>query len=192
MRLPASVLKLATVFSASLLLSIPLPLAAENGETQERQKDPTTMEILGTVEDVAVMGEDLVLEARMDTGATSSSINALEQETFERDDEEWIRFEVIDPADEDARITLERPIERTARIRRHSGDPEERHVVRLDLCMGGQRVEADTTLVDRTQLTYQLLVGRSHMAGHILVDSGNEHLRAPDCPKDDGSGDDAE
>nr|WP_232196983.1 ATP-dependent zinc protease [Thioalkalivibrio sp. ALJ24] len=150
------------------------------------------MEILGTVEDVAVVGEGLVLEARMDTGATSSSINALEQETFERDDEEWIRFEVVDPADEDARITLERPIERTARIRRHSGDPDERHVVRLDLCMGGQRIEAETTLVDRTQLTYQLLVGRSHMAGHVLVDSGNEHLRAPDCPEDAEPGHNAE
>nr|WP_018866700.1 MULTISPECIES: ATP-dependent zinc protease [unclassified Thioalkalivibrio] len=144
-----------------------------------------SMAILGTVEDVQIVEEDVVLEARMDTGATSSSLNALNKERFEKDGEDWIRFEIIDPEDEDARITLERPIERIVRIRRHSGESQERPVVRMEFCIGNQLLTADTSLIDRTALTYQALIGRSHMAGHILVDSGEKHLRAPDCAADD-------
>ncbi|WP_026340610.1 RimK/LysX family protein [Thioalkalivibrio sp. ALJT] len=141
-----------------------------------------SMSILGAVENVRIVQEDVVLEARMDTGATSSSLNALNKERFKKDGEDWIRFEIIDPDDETARITLERPIERIVRIRRHSGESQERPVVRMEFCMGGLRLAADTSLIDRTALTYQALIGRSHMAGHILVDSGAEHLLAPDCP----------
>ncbi|MGM0672017.1 MAG: ATP-dependent zinc protease [Pseudomonadota bacterium] len=144
-----------------------------------------SMSILGTAENVKIVEEDVVLEARLDTGATSSSLNALNKERFEKDGEDWIRFEIIDPDDEDARITLERPIERIAHIRRHSGDSQERPVVRLEFCLGDQLLTADTSLVDRTALSYQALIGRSHMAGHVLVDSGEEHLRAPDCAADD-------
>ncbi|WP_026279941.1 ATP-dependent zinc protease [Thioalkalivibrio sp. ALJ16] len=143
-----------------------------------------SMAILGTVENVRIVQEDVVLEARMDTGATSSSLNALNKERFEKDGEDWIRFEIIDPDDEDKRVTLERPIERIVSIRRHSGDSQERPVVRMEFCIGDQLLTADTSLIDRTALTYQALIGRSHMAGHILVDSGAEHLRAPDCAAD--------
>ncbi|WP_019569445.1 MULTISPECIES: RimK/LysX family protein [unclassified Thioalkalivibrio] len=180
MHLPISVLKTATVFVALLAPVAWLPATAGT---------PSSLTILGTVENAGILQEDITLEARLDTGATSSSLNALQQETFERDDEKWIRFEIVDPEDADARITLERPIERSARIRQHSGELDERHVVRLELCLGDRKIEADTTLVDRTELTYQLLVGRSHMAGHILVDSGNEHLLPPDCPTDEDSTD---
>ncbi|PYG03413.1 hypothetical protein D893_00651 [Thioalkalivibrio sp. ALE21] len=180
MRPTVSVPKSAAVFVALLTAVAHAPSIAGT---------PSSLTILGTVEDATILEEDITLEGRLDTGATSSSLNALQQETFERDDAEWIRFEIIDPHNEDARITLERPIERSARIRQHSGELDERHVVRLELCLGDRKIEADTTLVDRTELTYQLLVGRSHMAGHILVDSGHEHLLPPDCPADEDSSD---
>ena len=144
-----------------------------------------SMAILGTVEEVQILPEDVILEARLDTGATSSSLNALNKQEFEQDGEDWIRFDIIDPEDEDRLLTLERPIERMVRIRRHSGEHDRRPVVRMEFCIGAQRIVADTSLVDRTNLTYQALVGRSHMAGHILVDSGDEHIRRPDCADDD-------
>jgi len=144
-----------------------------------------SMAILGTLEEVQILPEDVILEARLDTGATSSSLNALNKQEFEKDGEDWIRFDIIDPEDEDRLITLERPIERMVRIRRHSGDHDRRPVVRMDFCIGAQRIIADTSLVDRTNLSYQALVGRSHLAGHILVDSADEHLRRPDCPDND-------
>lgn len=173
---------------SSLTQSIPLTmllgLACLTQSAGANDSGPSVA-ILGAVENVHIMEEDIVLEARMDTGATSSSLNALNKERFEKDGEDWIRFEVIDPEDEETRITLERPIERIVRIRRHSGESQERPVVRMEFCIGNQLLIADTSLIDRTALTYQALIGRSHMAGHILVDSGAEHLQAPDCSADD-------
>ncbi|WP_018863484.1 MULTISPECIES: ATP-dependent zinc protease [Thioalkalivibrio] len=150
----------------------------------QAKDDPSSLAILGTVEDVEIVDEGIVLEARLDTGATSSSLNALNKEKFERDGEDWIRFDVVDPDDEDAYITLERPIERSVRIRQHSGDSQERPVIAMEFCIGDQRIKADTTLIDRSNLTYQALIGRTHLAGHILVDSGAEHTHRPDCGDD--------
>jgi len=168
----------------SILLTMLLGLAVQT-QSAAAHESGASLAILGVVENVLIVEEGVALEARMDTGATSSSLNALNKERFERDGEDWIRFEIIDPEDEDARITLERPIERIVRIRRHSGDSQERPVVRMEFCIGDQLLTADTSLIDRTALTYQALIGRSHMAGHILVDSGEEHLRAPNCAADD-------
>ncbi|ADC72919.1 protein of unknown function DUF785 [Thioalkalivibrio sp. K90mix] len=175
--LPSSLTK--TAFGG-MLLGLALALAPVHAK-----EDPSSLAILGTVEDVEIVGEGIVLEARLDTGATSSSLNALNKEKFERDGEDWIRFDVIDPDDDDAYITLERPVERIVRIRRHSGESQERPVIAMEFCIGDQRIKGDTTLIDRTNLTYQALIGRTHLAGHILVDSGAEHTYAPDCGDDD-------
>lgn len=173
---PTLPLSLTKTVLAGMLLGLALALSPVHAKD-----NASSMAILGTIEDVKIVGEDIVLEARLDTGATSSSLNALNKERFEREGEDWIRFEVIDPDDEDARITLERPIERIVRIRRHSGESQERPVIAMEFCIGDQRIQADTTLIDRTNLTYQALIGRSHLAEHILVDSGAEHTHAPDC-----------
>ncbi|WP_051074679.1 MULTISPECIES: RimK/LysX family protein [unclassified Thioalkalivibrio] len=162
------------------LLGLTLALAPAHAKD-----DPSSLAILGTVEDVKIPAEGIVLEARLDTGATSSSLNALNKEKFERDGDEWIRFDVVDPDDEDAYITLERPIERNVRIRQHSGESQERPVISMEFCIGDQRIKGDTTLIDRTNLTYQALIGRTHLAGHILVDSGAEHTHRPDCGDED-------
>lgn len=159
-----------------LILSLPSVHAHEDGPF---------LAIMGTVEDVEIVAEGIVLEGRLDTGATSSSLNALNKEEFERDGEDWIRFDVIDPDDEDEYITLERPIERYASIRRHSGESQERPVIAMEFCIGNQRIKADTTLIDRSNLTYQALIGRTHLAGHILVDSGAEHTLRPNCGDED-------
>jgi hypothetical protein len=175
--LPPSLTK--TAFWGMLLgLALALPLV-------HAKEEPSSLAILGTIEDVEIANEGIVLEARLDTGATSSSLNALNKEKFERDGEEWIRFDVIDPDDEDAYITLERPVERNVRIRRHSGESQERPVILMEFCIGDQRIKGDTTLIDRTNLTYQALIGRAHLADHILVDSGAEHTHRPNCGDDD-------
>ncbi|MFP4244705.1 MAG: RimK/LysX family protein, partial [Ectothiorhodospira sp.] len=68
------------------------------------------------------------------------------------------------------------------RIVRHSGDHQRRPVVEMELCLGGLRLRDEVSLVDRTELTYQLLVGRNHMEGAILVDPGETFVGDTPCP----------
>lgn len=163
-----------------LLVLLAWGITAQAGTTDG--KDPAgEMSIHGWIENVLIMPERIRLRAKMDTGATSSSLNALDKEIFERDGEEWIRFDVIDPEDEDQRIRLERRIVRYVRIIRHDGDHQRRPVVSMELCMGRHLRGADVSLVDRTELSYQVLIGRNHMKDMILVDSGRKDLQPPRC-----------
>ena len=96
---------------AALLPTLPIGAYAKS--------KPGELEILGYIEKVRFDNPSIELNAKLDSGATTSSLNALNKESFEKDGKEWIRFDVIDPEDEDNLVTFEAPVVRTVRIRRH-------------------------------------------------------------------------
>jgi hypothetical protein len=53
--------------------------------------------------------------------------------------------------------------------------------------MGSIYREEEMNLVDRTELNYQALVGRNHMAGVIVVDPAETFTQSPRCelPEED-------
>ncbi len=140
--------------------------------------------IHGWVERIEILPEGISLKAKLDTGATTSSLNALNRERFERNGERWIAFDIIDPEDADNSVRLERPITRNVRILQHDGGFQRRPVVSIGLCIGPHYREEEVSLVDRTHLNYQALVGRNHLGGIILVDSAETFLHSPGCPPD--------
>ncbi|MFW6021819.1 MAG: ATP-dependent zinc protease [Guyparkeria sp.] len=142
--------------------------------------DDTHKQIFGYIEDVRVMELERNMRAKLDTGATTSSIDARDIEKFEKDDEEWVRFIVVN-RDTDEEQELEEPITRTVSIKRHGKEAQERHVVELDLCIGDRLITEEVTLTSRKKWNYPLLVGRNHLAGHVLVDSSVKDTREPDC-----------
>mgnify|MGYP006278428931 FL=1 len=136
--------------------------------------------IFGYVEDVRVMELGREMRAKLDTGATTSSIDAREIESFEQDGEDWVRFTVVD-RDTDERVELEEPVTRVVHIKRHGKPSQERYVVELDLCLGDRRITEEVSLTSRKKWLYPLLVGRNHMAGEVLVDPEVKDTRAPSC-----------
>ncbi|AHE97311.1 hypothetical protein THITH_02405 [Thioalkalivibrio paradoxus ARh 1] len=152
-------------------------------------KEPETRTIHGWVERIQILPEGIPLKTKMDTGATTSSLNALNKEKFERDGERWIAFDIIDPEDPDGKVRIERRITRFVRIIRHDGEHQRRPVVSVGLCMGTHYREEEMSLIDRTELNYQALVGRNHMKGIILVDPAATFIQPPRCDTTEGNGD---
>lgn len=136
--------------------------------------------IFGYVEDIKVMELDWVMEAKLDTGATTSSLDARDVEPFEKDGEEWVRFKVVD-RDTGTESWLERPVERKVRIKRHSGKSQTRYVVNLTFCVDNMKIEDEVSLTSRKGFNYPVLVGRNHMAGRIIVDPSQRFTDDPDC-----------
>jgi hypothetical protein len=161
--------------AAALLLTLSVASANLAGD------EPEARSIFGWVERVEILPEGIPLKAKMDTGATTSSLNALNKERFRRDGERWIAFDIIDPATPDNKVRLERRITRYVRIVRHDGQHQRRPVVRIGLCMGSIYREEEMNLIDRTELNYQALVGRNHMAGVIVVDPAETFTQSPNC-----------
>ncbi|AKV97631.1 Uncharacterized conserved protein [Marinobacter sp. DSM 26671] len=131
--------------------------------------------IVGEVENFYLAGPGLIYKARIDSGAETSSIDARNITRFERDGSNWVRFDVPVPG-ADKFVTLEKEISRRVRVIQASADEAERRVVvELQFFIGDHRQVAEFTLADRTNLTYEVLIGRNILRDVMLVDVGKEY-----------------
>ena len=133
----------------------------------------------GWIEKAMLYPDGIILHAKLDTGAETTSINAINPEFFERDKRRWARFSITNRDNES--VTIEAKVIREANIKRHFGEKQVRPVIMLDICIGDVRKKEEVNLVDRSNLKYQLLIGRNFLKGDILVDSGSTYIVSPDC-----------
>lgn len=148
------------------------------------------MDIVGYLE-TAVLDFDgetpARVEAKMDTGADSSSIHAVDIEPFERDGDDWVRFRLVLEEDENGQIVKSRVIEEnlfdTVLIKRKGKEPQRRYVVKFGICVDAHFRKVEVNLADRNGFSTRALVGRSFMSGALLVDSGATHTAEPACPE---------
>ena len=134
----------------------------------------------GWIEKAVLYPHAIVMQAKLDTGAKTSSLHAPDPEYFTRDGKQWVRMTVTNKKIET--VMIEAPVVRSATIKRHFGDKQSRPVVQLDLCIGNVRKTEEVNLVDRAGMNYQLLIGRNFLKGALLIDSGATYMLSPDCP----------
>lgn len=135
--------------------------------------------VMGWVERVRIHPENLLMEAKLDTGAKNTSVDAANIVEFTNGGKKWVRFNV---SDRNGRtVTFERPVFRIARIRRSEMKTTSRPVVMLPLCIGNVLQEVEVNLANRSHLNYGLLVGRSAMKGIVIVDSSRKFTKDPMC-----------
>ncbi|MBQ0832454.1 MAG: ATP-dependent zinc protease [Marinobacter sp.] len=131
--------------------------------------------VVGEVENFYLAGPELVYKARIDSGAETSSIDARNITRFERDGSNWVRFDVPVPGTENF-VTLEKEISRRVKVIQASTDEAERRVVvELQFSIGDHEQVAEFTLSDRSNLTYQALIGRNVLRDVMLIDVGKEY-----------------
>lgn len=156
-------------FAASVLFS-PVCLAEGGGAVDDSAcPDMAGFMVIGELEHVTIKPEELRLKARIDTGAQTSSLGVSSIQPFERDGKKWLRFSVKNPDSEES-MDFEKPLLRTASIKRHGAEAIDRPVVKLKIMLGTKEMEREFTLADRTQYKFPVLIGRNVLAGKFLVD----------------------
>jgi hypothetical protein len=139
-----------------------------------------TKPVSGWVEQVAIGDAKLVLHAKIDTGAKNSSLNAKDFRIFTKQGEDWVSFSIRSKAG--VTRVIEAPVERIASIKQKNSKPsKERPVIMLDVCLGNILKKVEVNLVDRENFDYQVLIGRSFLAGSFVVDSGSKYLTELNC-----------
>jgi len=147
---------------------------------------PRELEILGWVESVELTDPGLRLEAKLDTGAATSSLDARIVKRFRKDGKRWVRFVVTDPVSGKEMVFVRERV-RTIGVVQHEGDNQVRPTVMIRICVADRLLDIEVSLVDRSQFSYALLLGRSALETFALVDPGNTHLSEPDCARRGGS-----
>ncbi|KGE04216.1 ATP-dependent zinc protease family protein [Pseudohaliea rubra] len=150
----------------------PLPApACDEGEAVPGEKL-----LIGRREEVWIEDLQLALPARIDTGAETASLDARNIREFERDGDQWVRFDLVHPASGEP-LALERPVARVVRILQSSSQEAERRVViELGIVLGHVRQLAEFTLSDRSHLDFQMLVGRNILKDLMIVDVGQSNI----------------
>lgn len=171
-----------TFFFFLLLVGTPVSVIAT---ASAGDGDARAMEIFGWVERVELMDGKFSMKAKLDTGALNSSLHALDIERFRRDGKRYVRFTVIDPETGEPK-ELEKRLIRNVRIVRHNGDYQRRPVVEMEICLGPYQRVAEVNLVDRSELIYPLLLGRTALEGIALVDPANTFENYPACKDESG------
>lgn len=150
-----------------------------NLKTQSIQKSRFDV-VLGEVEKVTIDSIKQSFDARVDTGAATSSLNAIDIEEFERNGKNWVRFHLSDgikPTDDSNWI--ESPIIRFVKIRQSTNsETERRAVVELWVKLGSIHEKAQFTLADRSQMSHPILLGREFIRDIALVDVSRQYIHS--------------
>lgn len=139
---------------------------------------------VGWLEKIKLYPGNIIVHGKLDSGADYSSINASKLEQFEKEGAKWVRFEVANRYGN--KVTMEKKVLREALVKKHFGNPTKRLVVRLGICVGTHYMEADVNLVDRSQFETQMLIGRSFLAGNLVIDPSMTFTAEPSCKRDGG------
>ncbi len=119
------------------------------------------------------------LRAKIDTGARTSALHAVDLKPIERNGVPWIEFNV--PLTGEPRTKrYAAPIADERAIKNTSGMPETRYVVKLVLVMANRHWPIDVSLADREKMKFDMILGRTAIRAHrIVVDAGKSFLLGP-------------
>lgn len=134
---------------------------------------PSEKVTIGEIEDVMLEPWTVTLPARIDTGATLSSLDA--RDLSVRDN---IADFVLGKRYGSARLRL--PVVDWIYVRNSAG-VEKRPVAKINICLGPKYIQALATLRDRSQMTYPFLVGRNVLNGSFMVDTSLSRAVQPRC-----------
>lgn len=157
------------------------PLHAEGSESLDEKA------ILGWIEWVYLQPSGLKSKAKLDTGAKTSSLHARNIQHFEKDGEDWVRFQfssnprlkkrLYEPGKSKKVVSVEAPLVRHALIKQHKNKSTERPVVLITFSLADQQYQSEFTLTDRGKFNYPILLGRSFLRDVAIVDPGHTFLK---------------
>lgn len=113
------------------------------------------------------------IKAKVDTGARSSSIHAVDLEIYERNQLEHAKFKIYPDQKDDKMATVcQAEIMEYREIRSSNGQSERRPVILTDVVLLGERWPIELTLTNRDEMGFRMLLGRESFRDRFLVDAG--------------------
>ncbi|UYM18924.1 ATP-dependent zinc protease family protein [Endozoicomonas euniceicola] len=130
--------------------------------------------VLGFAEEGKLPALGLTMQAKIDTGASRTSLDARNIQQFERDGRPWVRFELTRTSKGTQKLEL--PVQDFVYIKIPDEDPQRRPVVNLTIQIGSLTQPLAISLNDRSNFEYPMLVGRDFLQDLAIVDVGKSYI----------------
>lgn len=175
-------LVLVSLFSGAVWAAENVPAGAQNVKAEIAWSDDESdnneigsKQVIGMVEKVRVEPGNLLLDARIDTGANTTSIDAQNLQVVNEDGQEWALFSVNG-------TDIRGKIVNYVKIKQHGAESQRRPVVMLRVTLGSVTQVVKATLTDRSNFKYKLLVGVNFLKDHFLVDVSRKYIKEEPVP----------
>ncbi len=117
------------------------------------------------------------IKVKVDTGAQTSAIHAWNIKVTESDDGRMAEFDLHPFQDDNKRkIHATAPVVDLRNIKSSNGQVQERVVIETPLEIAGRTWMIELTLTRRDEMGFRMLLGRTAMQGHLLVDPSHSFL----------------
>lgn len=144
------------------------------------------LKTVGWIEEIGLTDIGAVVEAKMDTGAVTSSIDSEIIDIRKTGKKtktatgETVVFSVR--LGDGSAKTFEREVRRYVRIKLKGGGFVRRPVITMNFCIAGRQVEEEVNLANRENFIYPVLVGRNMMAhADLAINPAVTHQSKPHC-----------
>lgn len=143
-------------------------------------KQQEQLPIIGWREQVALPDLGIPeVKAKIDTGARSSALHAVDVQTFEREGKPMVRFKVHPYQRNASRtVTAEAELIDRRQVRNSGGHAQVRPVIKTTLELNGYAFPIELTLTDRDVMGFRMLLGRQAVRRRFLVDAGKSFLHS--------------
>lgn len=162
-----------------LLLSFSANSAIDHRNPSHPCLDKT---IWGKIEKATLVNKNITLDAKLDTGASMSSLSATQIKFFNYYHKQWVQFNLLLPHRE---VPFIEPVVGMIRVKRREDETmnsytqeyNRRPVISLKIKIGGKTKELFVNLVDRKQFHYPLLIGSDALEKYdVLIDAKRNYL----------------
>lgn len=117
------------------------------------------------------------IKARVDSGAKTSALHAINISSFIKDGVNWVKFD-INPIQNNLKTVIhcEALLIDKRIVKSSSGFREQRYVIQTKINLGNDNWAIEMTLTNRDSMGFRMLLGREAMSGRILVDPEQKYL----------------
>lgn len=117
------------------------------------------------------------IKARVDSGAKTSAMHAINIAPFIKNDANWVKFD-INPIQNNIKtiIHCEAPLVDKRIVKSSSGFREHRYVIQTSIKLGDVKWPIEMTLTNRDSMGFRMLLGREAMSGRVLVDPEEKYM----------------
>jgi ribosomal protein S6--L-glutamate ligase len=130
--------------------------------------------LIGRIEWISLPALKLRHKARIDTGAKTTSLHAVNIEEVEQRGELFVKFQTVDA--EGKTVEVVRKVDSTQKVSNTSGFVTKRYVIKEKIKIGAIEREVNVNLNDRSKMDYKFLVGRNLLLGRFIVDVARSHV----------------
>jgi hypothetical protein len=130
--------------------------------------------LIGRVEWVELPDVKIKHKARIDSGAKTTSMHAVNIEEVDQRGELFVKFQTFDS--ENKIVEVVRKVDTIQRVSNTAGFVSRRYVIKEKVKMGNIEREVLINLNDRSKMDYKFLVGRNLLLGRFIVDVARSHV----------------